>query len=126
MKLWIARDSYGLWLFDNKPKKEIINGDKCCKTTIGNRYTLDDKLFPEVTFENSPNILECRLQFAGGVPSELVPEIKLAPPQNKDIDFIMFPYIGQALIGDDMVTLAESLPETDKEIDFYALIEDTI
>lgn len=28
MELWIARDSYGLWLFDNKPKKVIINGDK--------------------------------------------------------------------------------------------------
>ena len=43
MTLWIARDSYGLWLFDNKPKKVIINGDKCCKTTTGNRYKLDDK-----------------------------------------------------------------------------------
>ena len=126
MKMWIARDSYGLWLFENKPKKVIINGDKCCKTTIGNRYKLDDELFPKITFENSPNILECRLQFTGDVPSELVPEIKLAPPQNNCIDFIMFPYIGQALIGDDMKTLAESLPETDKETDFCALIEDII
>lgn len=61
MKLWIARDSYGLWLFDNKPKKVIINGDKCCKITIGNRYELDDKLFPEVTFENSPMLAEIEL-----------------------------------------------------------------
>lgn len=62
MKLWIARDSYGLWLFDNKPKKAIINGDKCCKTTIGNRYKLDDELFIEVTFENSPLQVEIKLE----------------------------------------------------------------
>lgn len=61
MKLWIARDSYGLWLFDNKPKKVIINGDKCCRITTGNRYTLDDKLFPEITFENSPMLAEIEL-----------------------------------------------------------------
>ena len=46
MRLWIARDSYGLWLFDNKPKKVIINGDKWCQITIGNRYEVDYKLFP--------------------------------------------------------------------------------
>ena len=61
MKLWIARDSYGLWLFDSTPKKVIINGDKCCKTTIGNRYKLDDKLFPKITFENSPMLAEIEL-----------------------------------------------------------------
>ena len=64
MKLWIARDSYGLWLFDNKPEKVIINGDKCCKTTIGNRYNLDDKLgdkFQKITFENSPMLVEIEL-----------------------------------------------------------------
>ena len=61
MKLWIARDSYGLWLFDNKPIKVIINGDKCCKTTEGNRYNLDDELFPKITFENSPMLAEIEL-----------------------------------------------------------------
>ena len=61
MKLWIARDSYGLWLFDNKPEKVIINGDKCCKTTIGNRYKLDEELFPKITFENSPMMAEIEL-----------------------------------------------------------------
>lgn len=61
MQLWIARDSYGLWLFDNKPEKVIINGDKCCKTTIGNRYNLDDELFPKITFENSPMLAEIKL-----------------------------------------------------------------
>ena len=61
MKFYIARDSYGLWLFDNKPIKLIINGDKCCKTTIGNRYKLDDKLFPDVMFENSPQLIEINL-----------------------------------------------------------------
>lgn len=61
MKFWVARDSYGLWLFDNKPKKVIINGDKCCKITIGNRYELDYKLFPEIRFENSPQMVEIKL-----------------------------------------------------------------
>ena len=61
MKLWIARDSYGLWLFDNKPEKVIINGDKCCKPTIGNRYYFVDELFPEITFENSPQQIELTL-----------------------------------------------------------------
>jgi hypothetical protein len=61
MRLWIVRDSYGLWLFDNKPEKIIINGDKCCKTTIGNRYKLDDELFSNVTFENSPQMVEIKL-----------------------------------------------------------------
>ena len=61
MKLWIARDSYALWLFDNKPIKLIINRDRCCKTTIGNRYELDDELFPDVTFENSPQQVEIKL-----------------------------------------------------------------
>ena len=42
-------------------KKVIINGDKCCKTTIGNRYTLDDELFPKITFENSPQQVEIKL-----------------------------------------------------------------
>lgn len=61
MEFWIARDSYGLWLFDNKPKKVIINGDKWCQITTGNRYELDYKLFPEVTFENSPQLVEIKL-----------------------------------------------------------------
>ena len=61
MKLWIARDSYGLWLFDNKPKKVVINGDKWCQITIGNRYELDYKLFPTITFENSPMLAEIEL-----------------------------------------------------------------
>lgn len=61
MKFWAGRDSYGLWLFDNKPIKLIINRDKCCKTTIGNRYKLDDELFPEVIFENSPQQVEFKL-----------------------------------------------------------------
>ena len=61
MKLWIARDSYGLWLFDNEPNKVIINGDKCCKPTTGNRYYFVDELFPEVTFENSPMLVEIEL-----------------------------------------------------------------
>ena len=61
MKLWIVRDSYGLWLFDNKPKQVIINGEKCCKTTIGNRYKLDDELFPKITFGNSPMLADIEL-----------------------------------------------------------------
>ena len=125
MKLWIARNiDNTLVLFQSKP---IINNNGEWDEILNEDYMfIPEYLYPEVTFENSPNILECRLQFTGGVPSELVPEIKLAPPQNKCIDFVMFPYIGQALIGDDMKTLAESLPETDKETDFYTLIEDII
>lgn len=60
MKLWIARDLSGLWLYTTKPlfdpdtnEFESENGDIL--------YINDDKLFPEVTFENSPQEVELKL-----------------------------------------------------------------
>lgn len=62
MKLWIARDENGtLELFYEEPYYGTIpgigdawkNGDYICK--------LDSKLFPEVTFENSPQEVELEL-----------------------------------------------------------------
>ena len=59
MKLWIARDKDNdLYLYDDVPQK--------CKTHfIQQDYKsvmeLSDKLFPEVTFENSPQEVEIKL-----------------------------------------------------------------
>lgn len=58
MKLWIARDKDGvLSLFDDKPFKNEYE----CWTTVRNCYLIDDELFPEVTFENSPQQFELKL-----------------------------------------------------------------
>lgn len=46
MKIWIARDSYGLWLFENKPTKYLSNGDKCFNKFGNTRYLIDSRLFP--------------------------------------------------------------------------------
>lgn len=60
MNLWITRDYMGLWLYSTRPlfnpsKKEFESID-------GNSlYISDDKLFPEVTFENSPQRVELKL-----------------------------------------------------------------
>lgn len=61
MKMWIARDSYGLWLFRRKPTKYISNGDKCFNKVGNERYLIDSRLFPSVTFENSPQPVEIKL-----------------------------------------------------------------
>lgn len=61
MKLWIARDSYGLWLFLNKPVKTMCNGYKYFSKDKNTRYLIDSSLFPEVTFENSPQEVELKL-----------------------------------------------------------------
>lgn len=58
MKMWIARDSYGLWLFVYKPVKKVTNNDKYFSKKSNIRYLLDSNLFPEVTFENSPMKVE--------------------------------------------------------------------
>ena len=60
MKLWIARDDYGLWLFDLPPIKRNRNGDKYF-IWKNIRYSIDSKLFPEITFENSPMQIELKL-----------------------------------------------------------------
>lgn len=58
MKLYIGRDSYGLWLFEQKPTKYIYNGDKCFEMSGNTRYRIDSRLFSEITFENSPQEIE--------------------------------------------------------------------
>lgn len=61
MKFWIARESCGLWLFDSKPIKRNRNNDKYYIWN-NNRYSIDHKLFPEITFENSPKEIELKLK----------------------------------------------------------------
>lgn len=59
MKLWIARDKNGeLWLYDTKPIKDEIFFDV---ETFAMRMELKPTLFPEVTFENSPQEVELKL-----------------------------------------------------------------
>ena len=58
MKLWIARTKRGfLFLYDDEP----CENEYGCWETIGNCYSIDYKLFPEVTFENSPQEVELKL-----------------------------------------------------------------
>lgn len=62
MKYWIARDDYGLYLFEEKPylKKNRMGVDVF--RTRGNSYKIDGDLFyKEVTFENSPQEVELKL-----------------------------------------------------------------
>jgi hypothetical protein len=60
MKLWIARDKDGmLYLYEEKPNLAYSNApyfdaDSGC-------YDLPIGLFPEVTFENSPQEVELKL-----------------------------------------------------------------
>ena len=56
MELWIARDKYGLWLLETTPYI-----DNYMFTCNGNVYRIDDELFPEVTFENSPQKVKIEL-----------------------------------------------------------------
>ena len=59
MRFWIARDIDGiLRIYDNKPKvykrkQEIIS--------IGGYYDININLFPQITFENSPQLVEIKL-----------------------------------------------------------------
>ena len=62
MELWIARDmSNNLSLFSNKPKLQFI--DNYSKQIWVGDFVADVKtdLFPEVTFENSPQQVEIKL-----------------------------------------------------------------
>ena len=57
MKLWIARDECGLFLYTEKPY--LIEGKiYTCDEQI---IPLDDNSFPEVTFENSPREVKIEL-----------------------------------------------------------------
>lgn len=58
MKLWIARDYSGLWAFSEEPDKKcnvFTSSTIYCKI-----YQLDSELFPEITFENSPQLVEIK------------------------------------------------------------------
>ena len=60
MRLWITRDYMGLWLHTTKP---LFNSSKKEFESVDDNmlYINDDKLFPEVTFENSPQMVELKL-----------------------------------------------------------------
>lgn len=63
MKMWIARDSNGeLWGYDHKPIKEdgIFRSDFELDKWVASEL-LPAWLFPEVTFENSPQEVELKL-----------------------------------------------------------------
>ena len=59
MKLWIARESDGeLYFYDTKPSYNKIDD---AWISNGNWFYADVHLFPEVTFENSPQQVEIKL-----------------------------------------------------------------
>lgn len=59
MELWIARDkNEELYLWTEEPYREINNG---CFNGCGYWYDISAELFPEVTWENSPQIVEFKL-----------------------------------------------------------------
>lgn len=66
MRYWIGRDKDGgLYLYNYKPRKnEILERFTCSIKPDGEwseEYELDSHLFPEVTFENSPQEVEIKL-----------------------------------------------------------------
>jgi hypothetical protein len=68
MKLWIARDVCNIYLrlFFEKPVEEEGNWvvkhiDKFNRMYYENSISIDNSLFPEVTFENSPREVELKL-----------------------------------------------------------------
>ena len=62
MRLWIARDKEGqLYLYDNTPDKR---SEYFLPYAGYNDFCLDSRMFPEVTFENSPREVELRLVIA--------------------------------------------------------------
>lgn len=60
MKLWIARDiDGGLYLYLNKPIKGSYRFT--CGYVFDDYIQLDSDEFPEITFENSPQVVELKL-----------------------------------------------------------------
>lgn len=58
MELYVARDKWGLGLYEKRPyldRKNNWNNDD------GKWYEIDDKLFPEITFKNSPRKVKIEL-----------------------------------------------------------------
>ena len=65
MKFWIARDKDGsLWMYDNEP---VLRSENSFGVKSGHNgktkpaKSLQDWHFPEVTFENSPQLVEIKL-----------------------------------------------------------------
>jgi hypothetical protein len=60
MKIWIARDKNGnLWFHEGKPHiNKYAEKDNAFWSSDGEYYEVDQDLFPEVTFENSPMEVE--------------------------------------------------------------------
>lgn len=64
MKMWIARSEYGdLKLFQTEPSQEVsmLTGSRYWNDRLES-FKIDDRLFPEVTFENSPMEVELVLK----------------------------------------------------------------
>lgn len=66
MKIYIARDKDGdLYLYDYKPCKNKISGRFTCSIKSNGEwseeYKLNNQLFPQITFENSPQKVELKL-----------------------------------------------------------------
>lgn len=60
MKLWIARDDNNdLWVYVNKPVRFKNYFDTENETDY--KMLIDEKSFPEITFENSPQQVELKL-----------------------------------------------------------------
>lgn len=63
MKFYIARDfSNDLYLYDEEPFFDTENGT--WYNEEGNSWMIDDRLFPEITVENSPQVIEIELKSA--------------------------------------------------------------
>lgn len=61
MKLWIAREEWGgLYVFGIRPFYDE-DYDKWVSPIKKLSFRVDDESFPEVTFENSPQVVELKL-----------------------------------------------------------------
>jgi hypothetical protein len=62
MKLWVARDLYGdLNLYNKEPTLNFSDGLYYDSDMEDQYLSIDKNLFPEVTFENSPQMVELKL-----------------------------------------------------------------
>lgn len=60
MRAWIARDRDGLFIYTQPPAIDPIRED-VYMIVSGTILPIDKNLFPEVTFENSPQTVEIKL-----------------------------------------------------------------
>lgn len=61
MRAWIARDRDGLFIYTQPPSINPIRKD-VYMVIDGDFLPIDKNLFPEVTFENSPQAVEIKLE----------------------------------------------------------------